>query len=411
MKKLYSIGLFIISLSILVAFFSSCKNTVTQSLWDPSKQGRPQPTIDNIDPSDGALAGVTVMMIKGQNFSADAGENFVWFNEQQGTVVSATATELHVKPPNIVGDSIKVKIAVHGAELFSNIVIYKLEYSVMEYGEIDKFSDAYGLACDVQDNIYVSQGNLAIVKITPDQEKTDYVTAAPGFFKAMKMGPGGELYAARTRFVYKGPAGGGSISQFSARLGQSVNDIDFDENGNIFVAAKYGIYCVKPDGSNLQSASYPDMILNAIRIFNGCVYVAGDYSGADAGIAKKAIWRNKINSTEGELGANELAFDWETFSGAVDANILSITFAEDGDLLIGADDGDAVTMVHPNPDGNYLNGSSEALYPEVLVPPATYMVWGTGKYLYVNRKSTDLEMQRLLRITMRKKSAPYYGRK
>jgi len=59
---------------------------------------------------------------------------------------------------------------------------------------------------------------------------------------------------------------------------------------------------------------------------------------------------------------------------------------------------------------NYLPENVEPLYASVLMPPATVMAWGTGQYMYVNRRSINNTLKRVIRVTMGKNSAPYYGR-
>lgn len=406
------LGINIFLLLILIYIFQiGCAKETSPSLWDPNTPSGSTPEITEIIPPIWALSGVTEITIKGNNFSDNMGENFVYFNEVPAEQLSASTTEIVVKAPLLVGDSIAIKIAVHGSELFSSVIVYRLEYTQLEYGDINEFSDAYGLACDLQDNIYVSLGSSKIVKITPDQEQVDFVDLTPGFFKSMKIGPGGSLYAARTKFIYKAPPeGGATIPRFTGRMPQSVTDFDFDANGNIFVSARYGIYCVKSDASFIKSADYPSTTFSSIRVYNGYVYVSGEYSGTDTNIPQKAIWRNQITSADGDLGATELTFDWFAFAGEFASTVMAITFDEDGYLYAGLDDENAITVILPNIDGNYLNGSTEQLYPGVLTPPSFIFCWGNSQYLFVNRKGINPESQRLLRITMGKNSAPYYGR-
>ena len=158
--------LMILALSIVL--ITSCGEKPTPSLFDPDKQYGLSPIITEIIPPDSCLAGITFMTFKGQNFLTNPDENFVFFNEYRINVLTASATELTLKSPNLVGDSIKIKMAVHGAELFSNIIYYKIEYTAYEYARINQYSDAYGLAYDNDGNVYVSLGaNNSIVKITP----------------------------------------------------------------------------------------------------------------------------------------------------------------------------------------------------------------------------------------------------
>ncbi len=400
----------LLALSFLLGVMGGCNKEPTPSLYDPNRQSAAAPLITSIDPPTKALAGVSMLTIKGQNFSPDKQKNFVYFDASPGEVLSASATEIVVRPPNVVGDSIKIKIAVHGAELFSNIVLYKLEYSALDYGGIDKAFDVYGVEVDNQENVYLSLGTGKIIKIDPEQNRSDFVLNAGGSYKGLKFGKGGFLYGVRTRYVYQISPDGATVSQFGAKQAQPLNDLDFDRNGNLFAAGKYGIFCLKPDASSITAANYPLTTLNAIRVFNDYVYVAGDYAGTDVAIPKKAVWRNKILDANGTLGATEIAYDWAAAPGRANQTILALTFAADGDMYIGTDAGDGIVVLHPQGEGNYLNAISEALYPTVLSPPSSYFSWGSGQYLYVNHKSSTEAERKLIRVTMGKESAPYFGR-
>jgi len=394
---------------MLTALAIRCDKEPTPSLWDPDKKGAADPVITEIQPPNKALAGVTQITIKGANFSSLAAENFVYFNAEQATILSASPTQLVVAPPNLVGDSIKIKIAVHGAELYSNVIFYSLDYSEKEYAGIDFNLDPNGIAMDKDENLYVSLGLNKIIKVTAKEVKTDYCATPVGFFRALRMGPGGNLYGVRTRFLYQMAPGGGAPVQFGKNFTQAVTDLDFDSAGNLFVTARFTIYCVKSDATWKAAANYPSWALNSVRVLDGYVYVAGDYLGTEAGVPKSAVWRNPILNPAGDLGANELAFDWAAYA-TNNQKMLSITFSEDKELYIGGDSGDAITIVTPSSAGNYVRGATRALYPQVLKPPVTNMVWGTGPYLYYNRKSPDTAGQKIIRVTVDKKGAPDYGR-
>jgi hypothetical protein len=401
----------ILSVSLFLVF-SACDKDITPSLYDPDATSGPQPTISSIDPPDFALAGVTIVTLTGQNFSPDPEKNFVYFDDQKGQIQSASATELKVKPPNLVGDSVAVKIAVHGAELFSNTVIYKLEYTEFEYGGVDKFTDAYSLACDPQNNIYVSSGLRQILKITPvdPDENTVYVPVTDGFYQTMCWGPDDYLYAGRTRFIYRVPPGGGSIDKYGDRLRNPVNDIDFGPNHNLFIAGRNSLMRMKPDGTVDEVMEYERTILSAIRVYDGYVYVSGEYYGNDPDATVRGIWRNEITSDDGAVGPTEEVFDWDAAVGETGADINDITFDIDGFLYIGAEYDNAIYYLIPQGAGDYAGSELNMLYPDILKAPATAFVWDNDIYLYVNRKSDNPDEQKLLRVTMAKLSAPYYGR-
>jgi hypothetical protein len=403
----------------IILFFQFCAEEPTPSLYDPNYKAKvSDPVISGIEPASGTFAGIGEITISGSNFSENMAQNHVYFNGLKGTILDGITTQLRVLVPVISGDSILVQLRVDGALLFAEWYPYKIELAVIEYGGVTDQTDAFGIACDANENVYVSSGIKIIYQITPDEEQKEYVTEAQGvdgFYKSMEVGPGGKIYAIRTRFLYEIPPGGGSIVRVSGRLSKGPNDIDFDENLNLFYCATDGIYKFNADFSDTLLVEYPQTNLVSIRVFNGYAYVAGNYTGTEFNHIKKGIWRNKILDVSGSLGPKEDVYRSELYYGelANTPDIFTITFAEDGDMYIGADStltSHAVIVAHPDAQGNYSEQNSEPLYDVLLVPPANILYWGSGQYLYLNRRSINTDEKRLLRLTMGKNSAPYYGR-
>jgi len=83
--------------------------------------------------------------------------------------------------------------------------------------------------------------------------------------------------------------------------------------------------------------------------------------------------------------------------------IKALTFDEDGFMYLGTDATEGIIIVEPN-------GTFYPLYPGVLEGEIYAMTWGNREYLYATRKSSEDEKKRILRINMRKKGAPYFGR-
>ncbi len=407
-------------LAMVSLFFFSCTEETEQSLYDPNyKTNRSNPIITGVEPATGTFSGIGEVEIKGQNFSDIPEIVQVYFDGEPGTLMSLSDTLARVIVPKVSGDSVKIHLRVEGAMLFGEYSHYKIEVAERAYGGITDVSDAYGIACDNNENLFVSLGELRIVKITPEETMEDYVTNNQGvtsFFKSMKIGPAGKLYAARTKFFYEVPAVGDTINKITGRLSQAINDFDFDQNQNIFYAAKNGIHFLKSDLTDEQAADYTDYTFSALRVYNNFVYVAGKYTGTDTTQVQKGIWRNEIISGSGQLGANELVFDWETYYPGVQIgipDILAITFADDGDLYVGSDSttiSNAITILHPDGNGDYLVENAEPLFDVLLIPPANNFCWGSDQFLYVNRRSNNPKEKRIIRVTMGKNSAPYYGR-
>jgi len=394
MKKILTI---IIVLSLAIAFFTGCEKEYP-SIWNPEYESKPTPIITSVEPVDGAFAVIGEVAIKGENFSAVKEENHVYFGGKKATTLSASETELIVLAPNITGDSLTVKLRVDGAILFTEYYPYKLKLAAIEYGGFGDYDDAYGIACDTAENLYVSLAGKKIVKITPDGEQHDYATSSVDKASAMKVGPGGYLYYVNIlNYMFRVLPGGGTDKLFAVLPG-GVYDLDFGPSGNIYCGGSgNAIYRVKPDGSNEVAADYAGVGIKSVRVFNGYVYVGGKDN-----IGQQYIWRNEIISAD-ELGANEVYFDWSNEIGSA-YDILSVTFSADGDMYVGTNAPEAIIIVHQDK-------SFEPLYPGALEPRSYALCWGNGSYLYVNRRSDDVTKKRIIKIDMQdKEGAPYYGR-
>ncbi|MDZ7288568.1 MAG: IPT/TIG domain-containing protein [candidate division KSB1 bacterium] len=407
MKKTFSCSaikgmacfLFVIPVLILVV---GCENETTPSLYDPNVTSRPGPTIASVSPPNSAFAGIGIVTFTGTNFSPAKAENFVYFDDQLAEVLEASATQLKVKAPNLVKDSIQVKIAVFKADRFSNTIYYKLEAAVAELTKFASYEEPWGIACDAEGNVYVSlvSNNVAagVKKITPDGKLSDYAPKGTELkYSALKMGPNGVLYAARIqRVIFQIPAGGGTPAVFASTGLGTIYDLDFDAGKNIWAGGNNDfIYRVKPDKS-VKSFPFKANV-RSVRVFDNYVYLAGNRDG------KEKVWRMRIVSAD-EVGAEEEYFDFSaTPAGATGAGIYAITFAADGDMYLGTDANEAMFVVHPNK-------SYEPLYPGLFQPKSLVFAWGKGTELYVTRERTATAAQTIIRVNTLKNSAPYYGR-
>ncbi|MDZ7288572.1 MAG: IPT/TIG domain-containing protein [candidate division KSB1 bacterium] len=408
MRKILIRSPLVVFLSLILVVVVSCRNDYPPSLYNPNEPTGTAPVITSISPTDGALAGVSVVTITGSNFSAKKEENFVWFNNLQAQVLEASVTQLKVKAPVLVGDSIKVKVAVHKVALFSNIMLYKLEPAVAELVKFVAADEPWGIACDAEGNVYASlvsyNVGVGVKKITPAGVISDYAPKGTELkYSALKMGPNGVLYAARIqRVIFQIPAGGGPPAVFvSTGLG-TIYDLDFDSAKNIWAGGSNDfIYRVKPDKS-VKSFPFKANV-RSVRVFKDggteYVYLAGNRDGLEK------VWRLPIISAD-EVGAEEEYFNFSAI--AAGPAIYAITFAADGDMYLGTDAPEAIFVIHP--DKSY-----EPLYPGLFQPKTLLFAWGKGTELYLTReKTTDaagkITPQTILRINTKKNGAPYYGR-
>ena len=391
-------------LSICLLMLAGCEIEPTKSLYDPDISSGLTPEITSITPEGGALAGVGEVVINGSNFSSNTDYVKVFFDQAPADVKEANLTRIVVQAPNIFGDSIQVKVAIHKVEMFSNIAIYKLMPAVDAIGNLMDDDVGFGIAVDMDGNFYVSFSDKEIKKITPEGITTTYVPNTT-FLKAnnMKMGPDNTIYAAVAagrirKIVTIGPDGteGTYVS-----LSDSPRDLDFDQNGNIWVAAGNDIHIVKTDKTT-EVVQLFSVMLRSVRVFNGFVYISG--RDDDTGEAK--IWKAEI---QGEtLGDAQVVMDVAAADWLEGAIVNCFTFKDDGSMIIGTDH---------SPDGifvfNESDGSHEVLYSGLIEPEIYAMSWNEGNYIYAVRQyeGEDGDASQLLRLDMAGPGAPYLGRK
>lgn len=383
----------------LTAFLCSCNQDPAPSLYEPEPKGS-TPVIAAVLPSNDALAGVTEITITGSNFSRVKEENFVYFGTAQASVLQATSTSLVVKAPALIKNSLDLKVAVQGVENFSNIIKYNLLEAVGVYYAFAKgVDDPMTVAVDKNENVFVYLKDKGIKKISSTGTLTDYAPkGGESFFFDMKMGPNNILYGTRNlRLISQVEEGKASATFVTFPTGISIVALDFDESKNIWASGSGGnIYSVTP--AKLITAFPIDYTVSALRVFNGYLYVAGKNS------TEEVIYRYKINSNV-SIGTKEKYFDIGAKYGLNKIIVGAITFADDGDLIIGTDQTDSFIVVNSS-------GNASSLYPGLINPIAKSLSWGTKKNLFYIREYTEAAsiLHTLVRVDMQKLSAPYYGR-
>jgi hypothetical protein len=411
MKKIFY-KTFIILTFLATMLMNSCAEDPTASLQEYPSANLPAPILTSLDPSVQALAGITEITIVGSNFSADDRNNLVYFNGVPGTILSATTTQLTVKVPNVVADTVMVKIAVVGATDFSNQYQYKLISAWEVYYPLDPIAEkAYGIIIDNSSNLLVNLYDIGIWKITPDKQKSLYVPKGnTQKWDNFRYGPSGELYGVRSaRGVWKIAENVAPASPWAAPTAGVIVALEFDNSQNLWSLNNSNtIFKFKQDRT---ITSYPFTgVLRAIRIFNNDLYVAATKDNLEG------IWRIPIDAN-GNLGTEELYFDLTNIEPG--RNINAITFAADGDLILGLTKDPAT--VDPNPNALFVvkpDKSFSELYPGVISAKSVVsMYWrsnDTGLFIVRGEeKSADgtkvVVGQAPLRIEMQKNGALYFG--
>ena len=395
---------FILPISLLV--FSCEDPNYPENIWDEDDQGNASPSISSVEP-EAAFAGIDTLTISGQNFSENTSENLVYFNNMLGEVINATSTSLRVITPNLVSDSVQIRVAVQGAFLFADhSSLYTLTAAVLDYGPFDQFTDIFSLDLDRDENLIVSMDGTPNAEfwIVDTNQDSAVWSGALAKGSGMKLGPTGSVYFVNyQRFLYKDEQGTPKEnSEIFKRLNGNATDLDFDSYGNLFVGGAGSMVDVvdinDDDGltSGVTEAKNLDTLdILSLKVFNDYLYVLTTTVTSD-----QAIYKMQILDDSGSLGDLELVFDWSAYTNKL-SSALCFTLSESGDLFVGSDSDD-------QPLTYIQNGNASGFYSSILTAPISYMAWGNSNYLYLINK-TD-ETNRVQRVDTRMSGADYYGR-
>jgi len=396
----------IIAALLILFLFIGCEEDTPGSLFDPDYQGSPAPEITAVDPPDGSLAGVGIISISGNNFSTVLHQNTVYIGTRAAQVLEASATQLVVRAPNVVGDTLRLRVAVAGALAFSNEIIYPLEPAVEPHGRLTDAQTPWAIATDVNGNVYVSISRAGtsdgIQMIKEDGTLEEYVPARIPRYDGMKFGPDGSLYLVRNlRLIARVPPGGGPEENWlPMRVGTRFVDMDFDVFGYLWVVGNNdAIFRVNVDDQSVEEFPF-NADIRSVRYFDGYLYVSAvkDVNGSTT----SGIWRFPVDNS-GIIGEQELYFPFSEQYGSNNAIALAITFSADGYMYVGTDGPDGIIVVDPGGDG------WEPLYPGLISPTGMIFAWGEGPNLYYTRGETGNNSQALIRINTQREGAPNYG--
>lgn len=369
-----------------------CDSGTAPSIYDPERASLPDPVIESVTPEGSALAGVDIVTITGSNFSAVPSDNLVYFGDARGDVMEAASAQLRMIAPNNPLPELMLRVAVLGAENFSNSVKYGLEPPFIEFADVRDFENVYGITTDKSGNVYASfvahDLPVGITRITPEGERSEFVSSR-FFWTDIAFGPDLYLYAVRSvRALFRFQEGSNQeVFAVIPNSATKLTTIAIDGNGRIWAAGNNAaIFAISPDKA---VASY-DFEADAkdLALFGDYLYVAGRQNGSSK------VWRFFINSS-GDLESPEEVIDVTAFGGH-EAHTLA--FATTGHMYIGTSATDPVIVVNPN-------GAGESLYPGVLTQPAKQFAWGPLGYLYAATNFTETAPAGIIRITTRRLGA------
>ena len=359
----------IIILSGMALIFSNCGDE--NSIFDPEFQlPAERPVVTNISPDPEYLAGVDSVIVTGQNFSDVEEEVVINFGGSPGVILSATTTELIVRPGTIHGTNLPVQVGVRDAEFLSERYPYTLRQPQGFYPGTDvSYVPTTPVGIDGDNNIYTiidRNGVIRYTKIAPDGTITRDLVKYPGeprpdpndtrpypadstmrftAYSDLEIGPGNDLFLTQQgiRAIFTKTFGDDKregVWAASSSSGLKINALVFDDNGFLWVVGLDSDQIHRFNASNKSETKFPFTgQFNAVAFFenNNELYVGGEINGS------QQVWKFAIDGG-GNLGAGELYFD---FGANYDGLITSLIFASNGELLIGNDGATSIVRVFP----------------------------------------------------------------
>ena len=384
----------LVPLAALVFALAAC-DSGGSSLYDPDAQTGPAPVIASVSPDGVVLAGVDAVTIRGQNFSAAPSENRVVFddaagNSAAGEVLTASPSELVVRTPNLPNAALRVRVAVQGAQDYSNPVPLPLSPAFESFGDIGRTEVPYGIAADADGTLYLSLENegvsVGVIQIAPDGTRSPYFAST---FPWAALARGGDrLFGVRrVRAAFELPEGGsqGVLGAFQPTSLLLVG-IAATPAGVVYAGGNEpALFRVNADGSASQT-DFPTNI-RALAYADGTLYAIG------AGTAGAAD----------QLYAVPLAADGTPGTPQAVAPLpavgMALAVAADGTVFVGLDRvTDPIVTVAPG-------GQVEVLYPDVLSGPIASLAYGAGTQLYAVREAANGEAADVLRVETRREGA------
>ena len=367
------------------------------------------------------LAGVTTIVFTGSGFGTDTSALQVFFSNVQVKINSLTATQITVTVPNMVKDSIIVRILVAGALKYSDAQYVNLRSPFSLVKEIDTSKQVpNAITFDRNGNLFISVVTSAgvsdgIYKLFPNSDPTQRGTLSQyaikgteAFFSGLKC-RGDSVYAARraNRLVSRNSLTG-QMNIFTASFPTtvfptSIEDMDYDQNKLLWAGGNTvngGLISVDSQ-KNVKQYTFPfGGLIHSVRVYNGSVYCS-----VEAGDGTKGVYKIPINN-DGSLGTATKYFDLSAIVGNTYNVAYGITFDIQGNMYVGTDAAAGIYVVAPDQ-------SVQPLYGGLLGPNCKYLAWGRDSYLYVVRATSsplNAYPTGIYKVDMvGKLSAPYYG--
>jgi len=368
----------LLAIALLLA---GCDNKNPSSVYNENASYADDPVIQSIDPPDSAIAGIDLVTINGQNFANSDTANMVYFNGVQATVVSASSNQLVVSiqhVPEVAGDSTNILVDVDGSLDFARFkytVRLAVKPAIADFSPTDEL---FGIAANSQNEVYASVGGYVIKLFDNQGQLKNAFNWSPPIaaqFKSIVYGPEARLYSGgrivRTTYVF-----GISLTPDTtyttnlASVSEIPQDLDFDQNHNLWVALVSNIIQIKDvttdNPTSNELVSFDDRALIALRYFQDKLYLLSK----DDATEQYGLW------------------ECDTTSGTT-TEIVNLSNAY-GDTLVAYDieiDEQGDIFVTTNLDNSILRVSGaqqtvEEYYPGLVPTPLKSLIWNNGSYLY-----------------------------
>lgn len=400
-KKLWKHVTSYIILSLLPLMSACDQYDDPASIWSPSTPLTDAPVITGIIPPDSAMAGVREITIQGNNFASNATDtNWVYVDGNPVIIKSATENMITFYRPAVFGDAINISVVVPSvASLSAHVSNYIIEEPVIEYGIFS--NEAYQLTdieVDNEEYLYIATRRKILKLATDGIAITEVGSYGSAFAEItdIKFGPDGYLYTlVGDNELFRIDVTTGNEEEYVS-IPENTDVLDFDSNGNIYAGRRDGIFVINPDKTITATGHYNDVSIVEVRVYNSYLYVA----------TASVLYRNEILDNNGTLGEDQSVIVLEEHPGFSSTDLSSFNFDINGTIYL-------CLKSHPQYSIFVLeeDGTIAPYYKADILPKRVdQIIWGSNRYIYLNRGSLPRDSIRVYRMGMDKIGAPYLGR-
>jgi hypothetical protein len=413
--SIYLLIVFLFTTIILIMI--GCKYDVAEPMWDKTTLTGIQPVITSISPSSGALPGVNIITIQGNNFRDSIVDNNVTFDATTAEVISSSNSSITVRRPNLVAVAATVKLVCTGAAIVAKMDQYRVDKVFEKFG---LFADniPLGAVSFYVDTLYVIGSDISYTtwKVTPDGQSTKLTLtgSARRFPTDVRIHNGILYWMGNNREILQVNLSTHVTSRWTQLPGGKFSKFgDFGSNNYFYAGGASTDLCIIPPNPPVSvtptyEGEYATEEILAVRVYNGYVYVA-----ARANTATPAkIWKHLIG-TGAALGTRDPVLDMST-TGFASRLVRAISLSSTGTLYITTD--------APNPilvwDGTTLDYFYKDICSHTINNNQSYWFgkqayWGNQNYLYMIGQDTlaasaPAETWNILRFDMGTTGAPNY---